>query len=190
MSLLLERLRRALSPQFTVERELATGGMTNSPAGESYQAEVSEFQHSRIDRGGASIHGIQQQHEIPTGAPGRGRPQIQLTVGSQGAPQYSRDVHCKSRRGSCGPTAGRGTALPLRLPLARRSASQRQAPWSVREKFGHGEFPSRPKALSCQPYAVHASRIQGDAPAVGVHPGQPRQMMDPGRTAPPRCGTP
>lgn len=68
---------------------------TNSPAGESYQAEVSEFQNARIDHRGASIHGIQQQHEIPTGAPGRGRLQIQLKVGSQGVPQFSRQVHCK-----------------------------------------------------------------------------------------------
>ncbi len=68
---------------------------TNSPAGEPYQAEVSEFQHSRIDHRGTSIHGDQQQHEIPTGAPGRGRLQIQLKVGSQGVPQFSREVHCQ-----------------------------------------------------------------------------------------------
>jgi hypothetical protein len=68
--------------------------VTNSSAGEPYQAEVSEFQHSRIDHRGASIHGDQQQHEIPTGAPGRGRLQIQLKVGSQGVPQYSREVQC------------------------------------------------------------------------------------------------
>lgn len=67
----------------------------NAPAGESYQAAVSEFQHARIDHRGTSIHGIQQQHEIPTGAPGRGRLQIELMVGSQGVPQYSRTVHCK-----------------------------------------------------------------------------------------------
>lgn len=69
--------------------------LTSSPAGASYQAEVSEFQHSRIDHRGASIHGDQQQHEIPTGAPGRGRLQIQLKVGAQGVPQFSREVHCK-----------------------------------------------------------------------------------------------
>ncbi|HUG27489.1 MAG TPA: hypothetical protein VMK53_04265, partial [Gemmatimonadales bacterium] len=68
---------------------------TNLPTGESYQAEVSEFQNSRIDHRGASIHGIQQQHEIPTGAPGRGRLQIQLKVGSQGVPQFSREVQCQ-----------------------------------------------------------------------------------------------
>lgn len=69
--------------------------MTNSPAGESYLADVGEFQQSRIDRRGTSIHGIQQQHEIPTGAPGRGRLQIHLKVSPQGVPQYVRDVHCQ-----------------------------------------------------------------------------------------------
>jgi hypothetical protein len=69
--------------------------MTNSPAGESYLADVGEFQQSRIDRRGASIHGIQQQHEIPAGAPGRGRLQIQLKVVSPGVPQYAREVHCQ-----------------------------------------------------------------------------------------------
>lgn len=69
--------------------------VTNSPAGEPYEAEVSEFQQSRIDHRGASIFGIQQQHEIPTGAPGRGRLQITLKVGSQGVPQFSREVQCK-----------------------------------------------------------------------------------------------
>lgn len=97
-------LRSSQAANGTFDQEMRASGRltlipwnpaTNSPAGEPYQAEVSEFQNSRIDHRGTSIHGIQQQHEIPTGAPGRGRLQIQLKVGSQGVPQYSRDVHCQ-----------------------------------------------------------------------------------------------
>lgn len=67
---------------------------TNTPAGESYEAEVGELQQASIDHRGTSIFGVQQQHEIPTGIPGRGRLQITLKVGAQGVPQYSRTVHC------------------------------------------------------------------------------------------------
>jgi hypothetical protein len=68
--------------------------VANQPAGEPYQAEVSETQHVRIDGQGASIQGTQHQLEIPMGAPGHGQLEIRIRVGANGAPQYDREVRC------------------------------------------------------------------------------------------------
>lgn len=68
--------------------------VTNQPAGEPYQAEVSETQQVRINDRGTSIQGTQHQLEIPSGAPGRGQLLIRIKVGADGAPQYDREARC------------------------------------------------------------------------------------------------
>jgi hypothetical protein len=68
--------------------------VANQPAGEAYQAEVSETQHVRIDGQGASIQGTQHQLEIPMGAAGHGQLQVRIRVGANGPPHYDREVRC------------------------------------------------------------------------------------------------
>lgn len=68
--------------------------VTNQPAGAPYEAQVSETQDVSLGQRGPAIFGVQQQHEIPTGAPGRGRLQIALKVDSRGVPQYERSLQC------------------------------------------------------------------------------------------------
>lgn len=67
---------------------------TGLPAGNSYQAQVSEFQQARISPQGASIQGVQHQLEIPAGVPGHGQLQIKIRVGAEGAPRFDRKVVC------------------------------------------------------------------------------------------------
>jgi len=65
-----------------------------TPTGTSHFAEVAESHRSRLWDGGSEASGLKRQMELPRNVPGRGRLQVELRVGTNGADLYRRAEDC------------------------------------------------------------------------------------------------